>query len=62
MNAAFFRDFAQRCRTMMRASRIKATRSQLKMWADELDQQAQGSERDDNARAGEPDASTDRAD
>ena len=46
MDTNLLRDFAQRCRTLMRASPIKATRRQLRMWADELEQQAANTERD----------------
>jgi hypothetical protein len=40
MNPISLRDFAQRCRELMRAARTNVAKEQLRVWAEEFEEQA----------------------
>jgi hypothetical protein len=39
MNPASLRDFAQRCRELMRTARTNVVKEQLRIWAEEFEEQ-----------------------
>jgi hypothetical protein len=40
MNPASLRDFAQRCRELMHTARTNVVKEQLRVWADEFEEEA----------------------
>lgn len=51
MNPEIYRRFARRCRELMLLARTNAARMQLRVWADEFDEQASGLEKREEERA-----------
>jgi hypothetical protein len=50
MTADFFRRMAQRCREMLGRARTEAAKAQLRVWAEEFDNQANAAEAEEKNR------------
>jgi hypothetical protein len=50
MSAEFFRRMAQRCREMLARARTEAAKAQLRVWAEEFDNQARAAEAEEKNR------------